>query len=241
MWIEAATTGVAAAAGAMGYAVRGKSSTVFAPSVYHGDRVRPSIALTFDDGPSESTPALLEILAEHKVPATFFMCGKNVRRCASIAKAVAAAGHEIGNHTDSHPRLDFHSPEFIYGELALAQETIRKATGVQPRLFRAPYGVRWYGLKSAQERLKLQGVMWTVIGRDWRWRAGRVSRLILRHASNGAIVCLHDGRAVERTPDIRSTLEAVEYVIPILKDRGFQFETVSQILCPQNSSPASLP
>ncbi len=241
MWIVAAAAGasVAAAAGSAAYAVRGRSSTFFAPSVYHGDRSRPSIALTFDDGPSESTPALLEILANHNVAATFFMCGKNVRRCPSIAKAVAAAGHEIGNHTDSHPRLDFHMPEFIYQEMALAQETIRATTGVLPALFRAPYGVRWFGLRSAQERLHLQGVMWTIIGRDWRWPAHRISRLILRRAGNGAIICLHDGRAMQRTPDIRETLEAVEYVIPILKERGFQFETVSQLLCPQNSSAGS--
>src|SRR5258708_27078063 len=150
------TTLVDSAAGALAvfglgtYAVRGRSSALFAPSVYHGDRSRRAIALTFDDGPSESTPALLEILAEHNIPATFFMCGKNTRRCTSIARAVAMAGHEIGNHTDSHPRLDFHSPEFVYRELALAQESIRKTTGVVPRLFRAPYGVRWFGLKTAQ-------------------------------------------------------------------------------------------
>src|SRR6185369_52482 len=125
MLIEsAAAAGVLAAGGCMGYAVRGRSSTVFGPSIYHGDRSRPALALTFDDGPSESTPALLEILAEHNVLATFFMCGKNVRRLPAVARAVAAAGHEIGNHSDSHPRFDFKSPEFIYGELALAQETI---------------------------------------------------------------------------------------------------------------------
>src|SRR5580698_3980068 len=134
---------VAAAGGFAGYAVRGRSASIFAPSVYHGDRSKPALALTFDDGPSESTPALLEILAEHSVRATFFMCGKNVRRLPQIARQVAAAGHEIGNHTDSHPRLSFHSPEFIYSELALAQETIRQVTGRTPALFRAPYGVRW--------------------------------------------------------------------------------------------------
>jgi peptidoglycan/xylan/chitin deacetylase (PgdA/CDA1 family) len=218
------------AAGTMAYAVRGRSSRIFAPSVYHGDRSKKTVALTFDDGPSESTPALLEILAEHSVPATFFMCGKNVRRLPQIARQVAAAGHEIGNHTDSHPRLSFHSPEFIYSELALAQETIRQVTGRTPTLFRAPYGVRWPGLKSAQRRVSLLGVMWTVIGRDWRWPSHRISRLLLRRALNGAILCLHDGRTIERAPDIRSTLDAVAYVIPILKERGFQFETVSGIL-----------
>jgi peptidoglycan/xylan/chitin deacetylase (PgdA/CDA1 family) len=230
----AAAAGVVGAAGTMGWAVRGRSSAVFAPSVYHGDRSRRAIALTFDDGPSESTPALLAILAKHNIPATFFMCGKNTRRCAAIARAVALAGHEIGNHTDSHPLLSFHSTESIYRELALAQESIRKTTGTVPRLFRAPYGVRWIGLKAAQQRLNLLGVMWTVIARDWRWPSQRVSRRLLRNASNGAIFCLHDGRVTQRGPDIRATLETVEYVVPILKERGFHFETVSQILCPTN-------
>jgi peptidoglycan-N-acetylglucosamine deacetylase len=229
-----ATGAALGGAGLMGYAVRGRSSRVFAPSVYRGVRSRRAIALTFDDGPSESTPALLELLAEHNVRATFFMCGKNVRRCAGIARQVALLGHEIGNHTDSHPYLNLHLPEFVYRELAIAQETIHLNTGVTPRLFRAPYGVRWFGLRSAQRRLKLTGVMWTVLGMDWRWPAHRISRLLIRRASNGAIICLHDGRTIRRTPDIRSTIEAVEYAIPALKERGFQFETVSQILCPKN-------
>lgn len=230
----ASTSATTAAAGFLAYAVRGRSSKIFAPSVYRGATTRPAVALTFDDGPSESTPALLEVLAEHKVTATFFMCGRNVRRCPAIAKQVAAHGHEIGNHTDSHPYLNFHLPEFIYRELALAQETIHLHTGAAPRLFRAPYGVRWFGLRAAQQRLHLNGVMWTVIGHDWRWPAQRISRLLLERARNGAILCLHDGRGLDRTPDIRATIEAVEYTIPLLKERGFHFETVSQILCPTN-------
>jgi peptidoglycan/xylan/chitin deacetylase (PgdA/CDA1 family) len=229
-----ASAGILAAAGWLGYAVRGRSSTFFGPSVHRGDQRRPELALTFDDGPSESTPALLEILARQQVHATFFMCGRNVRRLPSIARAVAAAGHEIGNHTDSHPRLDFHSPEFIYRELAAAQETIHLRTGATPRLFRAPYGVRWFGLRRAQQRLNLLGVMWNILGHDWRWPAQRVTRFLLARAANGAIICLHDGREVEHSPNIRATLETVESVIPVLKERGFRFETVSQILCPTN-------
>jgi peptidoglycan/xylan/chitin deacetylase (PgdA/CDA1 family) len=224
--------GLLSAAGCAAYAVRGRSSRVFAPSAYRGAQSRPALALTFDDGPSESTPALLELLAVHGVRATFFMCGKNVRRCPGIARQVAAQGHEIGNHTDSHPYLNFHAPEFIYRELALAQESIHQATGATPRLFRAPFGVRWFGLRAAQRRLTLMGVMWTVIGNDWRWPATRISRLLLDRAANGGIMCLHDGRELRRAPDIRATIDAVEYVIPVLKERGFHFETVSQILCP---------
>jgi peptidoglycan/xylan/chitin deacetylase (PgdA/CDA1 family) len=231
-WIGA-SAGLASATGFLAYAARGRSSAIFGDSAYRGDRMRPALALTFDDGPSESTPALLDILDRHGVQATFFMCGQNVRRCPDIARAVLAGGHEIGNHTDSHPRLDFKGREFIYGEMARAQETIHLATGVTPRWFRAPYGVRWFGVGPAQQRLGLTGVMWTVIGRDWRWPGPRVSRRLDEKAGNGGILCLHDGRGVESTPDIRATLEAVETAIPLLRKRGFEFQTVSQILCPQ--------
>ena len=191
---------------ALAYAVRGRSSTIFGPSVWHGNRERKSLALTFDDGPSEATPELLELLARFGVPATFFMCGSNVERLPGIARAVAAAGHEIGNHSDSHPRFDFCSSDFIYRELSEAQLKIARATGVTPRFFRAPYGVRWFGMAAAQRRLDLLGVMWTLMGRDWRWPASRVSGFLTGHARGGDIICLHDGRGVQRTPNIDATL-----------------------------------
>jgi peptidoglycan/xylan/chitin deacetylase (PgdA/CDA1 family) len=213
----------------LAWAVRGRTSSVFGPSVYRGPRNRKAIALTFDDGPSESTPALLELLAEYNIKATFFMCGANVRRLNAIAREVAAAGHEIGNHSDSHAPMYFKSPEFIFREVALAQETIVRVTRVTPRFFRAPYGVRWPGLRRAQSRLNLYGMMWTAIARDWKWPPRRISRLLLSRASNGAILCLHDGRELQRAPDIRATLDAVEFALPLLIKQGFSFETVSQI------------
>src|SRR5579863_7364870 len=172
----------AAAVGFSAWAVRGKSSSVIAPSVWHGNRKRPAIALTFDDGPSESTPALLNLLAVHNAKATFFMCGQNVRRLKEIAQAVSAAGHEIGNHTDSHPALYLKSPEFIDREVAAAQDSISQITKMNPKFFRAPYGVRWPGLRRAQAKLNLTGVMWTAIARDWKWPASRISRLLLKKA-----------------------------------------------------------
>ncbi|HSP69388.1 MAG TPA: polysaccharide deacetylase family protein [Bryobacteraceae bacterium] len=227
-------TGVAAAAGFMGYAVRGRSSRVFGESFYHGDRSRPVLALTFDDGPSEATPKLLDALDRFRVPATFFMCGANVRRCPGVAREVAARGHELGNHTDSHPRLDFKSPRFIYREIAQAQTAIQETTGLAPRWFRAPYGVRWFGVAQAQQLLGLRGVMWTVIGRDWKWPSERVSGLLLNTAANGGIICLHDGRGVRPSPDIQATIQAVEFALPRLQERGFRFLTLSQTLCPTN-------
>lgn len=220
------------AAGGLAYAVRGPRSTLLAPSVYRGDRTRPAIALTFDDGPSESTPELLEILARYHAPATFFQCGANVRRLSEIAREVASAGHEIGNHSDTHPPLYFRSPNFIYQELAAAGQALEQVTGVRPRLFRAPYGIRWFGLRDAQRRLDLMGVMWTTIALDWKWPAARVARRLLSGAANGAIFCLHDGRELVQRPDIRTTLDAVREVLPRLIERGFHFERVTEILCP---------
>jgi len=223
---------VLGAAGVMTYAVRGRSSALLAPSVYRGTRARAAIALTFDDGPSESTPELLSILSKHDAPATFFQCGANVRRLPQVCREVAGAGHEIGNHTDSHPKLYFKSPAFIEHELAAAQETIENTTGSAPRFFRAPYGARWFGLRQAQARWNLMGVMWTTIGVDWKLPVDEVVARLMQGARNGAIFCLHDGRSIAARPDIRVTLEAVRQAIPKLADRGFHFETVSTILCP---------
>jgi peptidoglycan/xylan/chitin deacetylase (PgdA/CDA1 family) len=225
-----AASTAASAAGLMTYAVRGRSAEILSPSIYRGDPTRPLIALTFDDGPSQSTPALLEVLAEHNVPATFFMCGRNVRRFPDIARDVLNAGHDLGNHTESHGYLHFHSPDHIYRELAMAQQSIRTVTGCRPRWFRPPFGVRWVGLRKAQRKLGLTGVMWTTMGRDWKWSSTRVARLMLSTAQNGSIFCLHDGRGTIPSPDIRNTIDAVEAVVPRLKDQGFQFVTLTDML-----------
>jgi peptidoglycan-N-acetylglucosamine deacetylase len=219
-------------AGGLAYAVRVPSSSLLAPSVHRGNAVRPAIALTFDDGPSESTPELLEILAGHRAHATFFQIGANVRRLPEIAREIAAAGHEIGNHTETHPLLALRSPGFIDRELAVAQETIEHATGQRPRYFRAPYGARWFGLSQAQRRLSLSGIMWSTIALDWKRQTPSVVSRLIRGAAPGAILCLHDGRALQRRPDIGVTLQAVRELLPKLMEQGFRFEKVTDILCP---------
>ena len=233
MWLEA-VGGLAAAAGGMAYAVRSPRSSLLAPSVYRGRTSRKSIAITFDDGPSESTPRLLELLGKYGALATFFQCGANVRRLPEVARAVVSAGHEIGNHTYSHPLLQFKSSEFMYSEIRKAQSAILESAGVTPVLFRAPFGVRWFGLGDAQRRLELMGVMWTVIGLDWKLPADAVRARLLRAAHPGAIVCLHDGRVTLQNPDISVTLDTIRNILPLWADQGYQFETVSQILCKTN-------
>ena len=206
--------------------------------MYRGPGRRPSLALTFDDGPSEGSLRLIEYLAAEGIRATFFQCGRNVERHPGIARAIRDAGHEIGNHTYSHARLfprvgrRFYWPtaELMAHEVARAQNVIQNELSVTPRLFRAPYGLRWFGLDAAQKQFDLLGVMWTVIGHDWVWPADRVARRVLRKAAPGGIVCLHDGRDIRPSPDVSEMLKAVRQIVAVLKSQGYEFETVSELL-----------
>lgn len=232
MWPETAAATLAGAAGFFAWAVRGRSAQVFGPSVWRAPAGRNQLALTFDDGPSESTPALLDLLAAHGARATFFVCGHNAARLPHVLRRIAADGHEIGNHTWSHPRLDFRSPAFIRDEIARTQVAVADIAGVTPVLFRAPYGVRWFGLAAAQREFSMQGVMWTAIGIDWKWTAPAVATRLTKAAADGAILCLHDGRVLTPNPDISNTLGAVETLLPRLRERNLAAVTVSEILKP---------
>jgi len=230
MMVEVAGALLAAGCGTLAYAVGGRSSQLLGPSISHGPRDRRSIAITFDDGPSEGTPALLELLETRGVRATFFQCGTCVRRLPDIARRVAAAGHEIGSHGYSHTRLFLRTPRFVAGQMRESQRVIEEVTGTSPRLFRPPYGGRWFGMREVQRELGLTGVMWTCIGMDWKWPAERVVARLLKAAKNGAIFCLHDGRGASPNADISNTIEAVRLLVGELKERGFRFETVSEML-----------
>ena len=220
------------AVSSLAWAVRGRSSCVFGPSVWRGKPGRRAIALTFDDGPSPATPALLEILSQYAVPATFFQVGQSVTALRDISKAVFEAGHEIGNHSHTHPNFAFKSASSIQSEFTRAQQAIAGTVGCTPTLLRAPYGVRWPGFRYMQRQLGLTGVMWSIIGLDWKLPAEAVAQRILCRATDGDIICLHDGRGTLKDPDVKSTLEAVRRIMPALLEKGYHFETVTQLLCP---------
>jgi peptidoglycan/xylan/chitin deacetylase (PgdA/CDA1 family) len=151
-----------------------------------------------------------------------------------VARAVKQAGHLIGNHSYSHPLFCFRTPGFMERDLALAQQTIERHTGERPEWFRAPFGVRWFGMRAAQRRLGLTGVMWSAIGYDWSLKSDRVVARLASGVGRGAILCLHDGRELRVRPDIGVTVEAVRRLVPLLLERGYQLETVSRLLCPTN-------
>jgi peptidoglycan/xylan/chitin deacetylase (PgdA/CDA1 family) len=160
----------------------------------------------------------------------------NVERLPQVSREVLAAGHAIGNHSHTHPPFYLRAASFVEGELSRAQQAIAEHTGTTPAWFRAPYGARWFGLRQAQRRLHLTGLMWTVIGYDWKLQARAVVERISRGVSNGAILCLHDGRELSPKPDIGVTIEALRRLVPILLERGYKFEPLSRLLCPTKLS-----
>lgn len=234
----AVAAGIAAGVAAATWAVRGRSSQVFGASRWRGDRSRRALALTFDDGPSERTPEILELLDRHQARATFFQVGLHAERYPAIARAVSAAGHEIGNHTYSHPALWLRSAGFIESEIARAQRALTAIHGPAPKWFRAPYGVRWPGLGAALQRHQLTGVMWTAIARDWKLSGDAVLERLRPAAGNGAIFCLHDGRALDPCPDIGPTVAAMRGLLPLLREEGYDLVSVSDLLCPPISPTA---
>ena len=138
-------------AGLVAYGAVGPSSQLFGPYRSKGKRGMRSIALTFDDGPSESTPQLLDFLARERVAATFFQCGVNVARLPQIAREVVAHAHQLGNHTYSHPLLALKTPGFIDSEFDRAQRVIEDETAVTPAILRPPFGVRWFGMRAGSK------------------------------------------------------------------------------------------
>jgi peptidoglycan-N-acetylglucosamine deacetylase len=236
VFLELGYGGLLGATAVLTYAVRAPQSTLLAPSVHQGPSKRKAIALTFDDGPSVSTPELLDVLDQHQAHATFFQIGKHVERLPEITRLVIERGHEIGNHSYSHSPLYLRHVQFICDELYLAQRAIHDATGFVPQYFRAPYGCRWFGLRFAQQKLNLQGVMWSAIARDWKADAKSTHRRLKSAARSGAILCLHDGRELHPKPDIRNTIEAVRLLLPELRRQGYDLVTVSDLLCPKPQS-----
>lgn len=232
-WISLGLGGAGALAGLAAYAVNGRSSTLLAPSVWHGPRDRNAYALTFDDGPSESTPRLLDLLDSHRVKATFFLVGENVRRLPGIAREVLLRGHEVGNHGDRHPYYCFQSPRFVFRDILLGQHTIEDALGFSPWLFRPPFGLRWPGMRAAQKYCGLVGVQWSVMGRDWRLDAGGIAQRLVDGVEPGAILCLHDGRELATDPDIRPTITAVRAFLLHRAARGLTPVSVSGLFVPE--------
>ena len=225
-------SGVLASAGvAVGYyATYAVRSQWLGRTEWHGRRDTRAVALTFDDGPSRDTERILEVLREHQVTASFFMIGCQVESFPGIAERVFAEGHEIGNHSYSHPIYLYQRARQTRHELERAQAVISETTGIRPRFARPPCGVRTRAYFSATRSLGLRTVQWDVAGFDWKRRSARqIAREVLHGARAGSIVLLHDGDS-EGKRDRRETIAALPLIIEGLHDKGLRVAPLNQLL-----------
>ena len=185
------------------------------------------VALTFDDGPHPRyTPAILDLLLAYGAKATFFVIGKNLEYYAEAAKRAVREGHEIGNHTYSHPTLSALSYDEIEGELLKNAAAIEEKLGVRPSVFRPPEGSCTRAVEAAAAYCGTPLILWSVDTRDWSGRSSsRIVSEVMEKTVPGAIILFHD-----YTVGDCHTLEALKEILPRLSAAGYRFVTVSELL-----------
>lgn len=191
------------------------------------DRSEKVIYLTFDDGPSEYTSELLDLLKEYDVKASFFMVGTFASEYPEIVKRVKEEGHLIGIHSLEHKSALLCSPAYTNRDF---QDTmaIMKDLGVVPQYYRGPWGeVNLWSIMNTNMN-GLTRVVWNVMAEDWRGDTTSeiIAEKLLDRTKNGDVVCLHDGRGKNEAPG--RTIEALRKVLPVWLDEGYEFELISE-------------
>ncbi|MDY0340346.1 MAG: polysaccharide deacetylase family protein, partial [Coriobacteriia bacterium] len=187
----------------------------------------PLVALTFDDGPwPVQTEAILKILAEREVPATFFMLGSQVERLPATARAVVCAGHVAGNHTYWHAQLDKVTPAIAESEIRSTNTVIQAATGVTPHWLRPPCGRLGGNAPVYIASAGMVPALWTVDPQDWRkgQTPSAIIESVVGSVRPGAIVVLHDGGG-----DRSATIAALPAIIDRLRAAGYEFVTLDEL------------
>ena len=190
------------------------------PAANSGGKV---IALTFDDGPGPYTAQLLDILDQHGAKATFFLIGSKVSSQANVVRSIHVRGHQLGNHSWSHPELPRLPVNQIAGEIDRTNDAIKQATGVTPAILRPPYGAV-NGVVLEQLRLRgMSSILWSIDTRDWADRNSDIvcSRAVAG-ARPGAIILMHD---IHQT-----SVNAVPCILSALKQQGYSFVTVQGLI-----------
>ncbi len=197
-------------------------------TVYHRVSTEERVvALTFDDGPHpKTTDRILDVLAEHDAKATFFVIGKNLRLYGEATVRAVAEGHEIGNHTYSHPSLSHVEKGALLGELSRTEELIEDITGVAPTVFRPPAGVYSGDVCRAATDCGLSVVLWNIDTRDWTGvSTAEIVKNVMKNITPGSIVLFHDYGGSEC-----HTVAALKEILPRLSAAGYRFVTVSELL-----------
>lgn len=190
------------------------------------------LALTYDDGPSETwTPRLLEVLARHDVHATFFMVGRCAARLPVITRAVASAGHAIGNHSYTHPNLIFCSAAQVQAQLEECERVLNDVVGKHSKLFRPPFGGRRPGVLRTARAHGFIPVMWSVTAHDWNSSpAEEIERKVARQIHGGDVILMHDGGHLSPTADRSATVTATDNIVRRYKGEGYRFVTVPEMM-----------
>jgi len=193
----------------------------------------PYIAMTFDDGPHpQNTPRLLDMLRERNIKATFYVTGRSVNLYPQITRRIVAEGHEIGNHTWTHPNLRKLSNTQVRSELNRTRDIIISTCGVKPRTMRPPYGALSQSQRAwIHKEYGYPTILWSVDPEDWKKPGPSVvTSRILNNTRNGGIVLAHDLH--------KPTIDAMPATFDGLLRKGFKFVTVSQLL---TLSPPAVP
>jgi len=187
------------------------------------------VALTFDDGPTPKfTDEILQILKDEDIKATFFLIGGALEKHADEGKKIVLAGHEIGNHTYSHVRMILLTPSFVREEIEKTDELIRSIGYEQPTHFRPPYGKKLFALPYYLSQHNRKSITWDVEPETFPEVAKsteEITKYVLGHTQNGSIILLH----VMYDPQKKS-MNSVKPVIEGLKQKGFRFVTVSELI-----------
>ncbi|HEV2111517.1 MAG TPA: polysaccharide deacetylase family protein [Gammaproteobacteria bacterium] len=208
-------------------------SSLFYPTVTHGPRDGRRVALSFDDGPDpDMTPQVLDVLAEYRAHATFFVIGKALQAHPEIGRRMAAEGHAIGNHSWQHSRWqNFWFAGRLEREIARGEQAITAVTGAAaPIPYRPPVGLKSGGLGHAAWRRGLTLVAWSLHSRDTRLRDPEsIARRVLARVRGGDIVLLHDGHDL---PGRRRPLcaPALRLILAGLRERGLECVTIPELL-----------
>jgi polysaccharide deacetylase family sporulation protein PdaB len=196
-----------------------------APAIRQVPTSQKIVALTFDDGPARiTTPEILSILKEKNIKATFFVVGEQVKRFPSLVSQEIEEGHEVGNHTYSHPQLTRLNVSLINKELEDTEQEIIKFAP-KPTLFRPPGGAYNKNILTLAREKGYTIILWSIDTYDWRNPPiGKIVDRVVDNIKPGSIILLHDGRQPSPTP------EALTFIIDSLTSRGYSFVTVSELL-----------
>lgn len=211
------------------------SSQLLGRSLVRGPAGGKRIALTFDDGPTPPvTDQILDILKAYRVTATFFVNGKLVERFPESLRRIQREHHTVGNHTYTHLFLYLKSRRRIAREIDRTQDAIERVTGLRPKIFRCPYGVRWFGLFSVLRRRGMLAIQWSDTGFDWvKTNApADIVRKTLKNIRDGSIILLHDGCGALEPEEVdqSATAIALPAIIEEILASGFRFVPVTDFL-----------